>query len=64
MRNMSKRLERLETASGTVTLPYMLHASEDEQKRIIKNLSDADIDRFIDELKAGVECDEQTETPD
>ena len=54
MRNMSKRLERLETASGTVTLPYMLHASEDEQKRIIKNLSDAEIDRFIDELKANV----------
>ncbi len=56
MRNMSKRLERLETTSGTVTLPYMLQASEDEQKRIIKNLSNAAIDQFIDELEAGAEA--------
>ena len=52
MRNISRRLERLEAASGTVSLDNLLRATEDEQRRIIKNLSDAELDRLIVELKA------------
>ena len=52
MRNMTRRLERLEAASGYVNLHNLIHASEDERDRIIKNLPDAELDRLIDELKA------------
>ncbi len=55
MRNMNRRLERLEAASGAVNLHNLLHASEDERDRIIKNLPDAELDRLIDELKADEE---------
>ncbi len=52
MRNMYRRLERLEAASGIVNLHKLLQASEDERDRIIKNLPDAELDRLIDQLKA------------
>ena len=55
MRNMTRRLERLETASGYVNLDNLLQAPEDEQQRFIENLSDAELDRLIDEIKAGEE---------
>ncbi len=55
MRNMTRRLERLETASGTTTLESLLYAPKNEIDRILGNLSDAELDRIIDELKAGEE---------
>ncbi len=51
MRNINRRLKRLEAASGAVNLHNLIHASEDERDRIIKNLPDAELDRLIDELK-------------
>ncbi len=52
MRNINRRLERLEAASGELNLHKLLQASDDERDRVIKNLSDAELDRLIDELKA------------
>ncbi|MCZ6860589.1 MAG: hypothetical protein O7I42_09985 [Alphaproteobacteria bacterium] len=52
---MTRRLERLEAASGIVNLHKLLQASEDERDRVIKNLPDAELDRLIDELKADEE---------
>ena len=49
---MNRRLERLEASSGIVNLHNLLQAPEDEQQRFIENLSDAELDRLIDELKA------------
>ncbi len=51
MRHINRRLEGLEAASGIVNLHNLIHAPEDERDRIIKNLSDAELDQLIDELR-------------
>ena len=55
MRNINRRLERLEAASGAVNLHKLLQAPKDERDRIIKNLPDAELDRLIEELKTDEE---------
>ena len=52
MRNMTRRLERLEAASGTTTMESLLAAPKNEYDRILRGLSDAELDRIIGELKA------------
>ena len=55
MRNMDRRLERLEAASGIVNLDNLLQAPECELQRYLENLSDVELDRLIEELKTDEE---------